>query len=122
MFHEYLRVLRLAKFMLVNNDRRSSFGAIKSGDNEGKSKRSESQEELLSGGIIKVSNIIGTINMTEKERFKKLVFRATRGNALTHFKDFEKPVIDYFGNSVMKTVYVVMFPEGEAIREKLTRL
>ena len=122
MFHEYLRVLRLAKFMLVNNDRRSSFGLPKPEGNENATKRSESQEELLNTGIIKVSNIIGTIDMIEKERFKKLVFRATRGNALTHFKDFEKPVVDYFGNSVMKTVYVVMFPEGEAIREKLTRL
>ena len=122
MFFEYLKVLRLAKHMLINNDRRESFGQLKADNNAGASKRSESQEELISSNIIKVSNIIGTIGMDEKERFKKLVFRATRGNALTHFKDFEKPVIDYFGNSVMKSVYVIMFPEGEAIREKLTRL
>ena len=55
-------------------------------------------------------------------RFKNLIFRATRGNALTYFQDFEKPIVDFYGNTVMKSVYVLMFPDGEAIKEKLNRL
>ena len=122
MFYEYLKVLKLAKSMLIGNNRQPSFVQPSSGINSNTTQREELKEELVGDNVIKVSSIIGTIEMAEKERFKKLVFRATRGNAFTHFKDFDKPVVDYFGNSVLKTVYVVMFSEGEAIREKLTRL
>jgi V-type H+-transporting ATPase subunit a len=122
MFYEYLKVLRLAKEMLIDGNRRQSYGQPVHGINSNVTPREELKEELVGDNVIKVSSIIGTIDMTEKERFKKLVFRATRGNAFTHFKDFDKPVVDYFGNSVLKSVYVVMFSEGEAIRDKLTRL
>ena len=126
MFYEYLKVLRLAKSMLLGDNRQLSFGQPTPGINSNITPREDAkddaQERLMGENIIKVSSIIGTIEMAEKERFKKLVFRATRGNAFTHFKDFDKPVVDYFGNSVLKTVYVVMFSEGEAIRDKLTRL
>lgn len=33
--------------------------------------------------------VSGTILETEKERMKKMLFRATRGMALTHFEEFE---------------------------------
>lgn len=35
-----------------------------------------------------ITHIAGTIDVDEKERLKKLLFRATRGKALTHFADF----------------------------------
>ena len=37
---------------------------------------------------INIAYIAGTIESVEKERLKKLLFRATRGKALTYFQDF----------------------------------
>lgn len=52
----------------------------------------------------------------------KLIFRATRGNALTYFSDIKQPVKDYYGLAVKKTVYVLVFQEGDVIRDKLNRI
>ena len=38
-----------------------------------------------------ISNVAGTIEVEEKDRLKKLLFRATRGKALTYFKEFLLP-------------------------------
>ena len=38
---------------------------------------------------INITHIAGTIDSDEKERLKKLLFRATRGKALTYFSDYE---------------------------------
>lgn len=46
--------------------------------------------------------ISGTIKAEEQERLKKLIFRSTRGKALTFFNDFEQL-------GVIKTVYMVVF-------------
>jgi len=56
---------------------------------------------------ILISHIAGTIEVDEKDRLKKLLFRATRGKALTFFHDFELKV----DNKKMKTktVYIVVF-------------
>lgn len=83
----------------------------------------ERNESLLAEpSAIKVSSIVGTIERHEKDRFKKLVFRATRGNALAHFRDFEKPIMNYYGQEVYKSVYCVMFPDGESIKAKIQKL
>lgn len=55
-------------------------------------------------------------------RFKKLIFRTTRGNALTYFSDFPNPIEDYYGKKQWKTVYVVVFQEGDTLRDKITRI
>ena len=44
---------------------------------------------LLEGGGVSISHIAGTIENSEQERLKKLLFRATRGKALTFFQPFE---------------------------------
>lgn len=51
-----------------------------------------------------------------------MVFRATRGKALTYFRDFDSAGLpDYTGklDDVARTVYVVIFQEGEHVRVKL---
>lgn len=42
-------------------------------------------------GAVHIAHIAGTIEVDEKARLKKLLFRATRGKALTFFDDFEVP-------------------------------
>ena len=51
-----------------------------------------------------INFICGTIKGEEQDRLRKLVFRATRGKALTFFKDFVQ-------HGVTKCVYMVVFQD-----------
>jgi V-type H+-transporting ATPase subunit a len=62
--------------------------------------------------MIAISYLAGTISKEEMLRFKKMVFRATRGKALTHFKDLDSAGLqDYSGDldHRLRTVYVIVF-------------
>jgi hypothetical protein len=55
-------------------------------------------------------------------RFKKMIFRSTRGKALTYFRDFDSAGLpDYSGrlDDVARTVYVVIFQDGAHVRDRL---
>jgi hypothetical protein len=67
---------------------------------------------------IRITHIAGTIEVSEKDRLKKLLFRATRGKALTFFQDFHLDAKyvqsqHYHGNGksslIDKSVYIVVF-------------
>ncbi|CAI2384126.1 unnamed protein product [Moneuplotes crassus] len=77
---------------------------------------------MQDGPGIAVGHIAGTICKEEEYRFKKLIFRATRGNALTYFEDFDNPIKDYDGKEIQKSVYVVIFQEGDTIKEKIVKI
>mmetsp|Transcript_34270 Transcript_34270/g.25350 ORF Transcript_34270/g.25350 Transcript_34270/m.25350 type:complete len:205 (+) Transcript_34270:680-1294(+) len=54
-----------------------------------------------------------------------MVYRATRGKALTHFADIANADLrDYTGASSfkLKTVYVIVFQDGMTVRDKLNRI
>ena len=62
--------------------------------------------------MIAISYLAGTIDKEEMFRFKKMVFRATRGKALTYFKDLDSAGLqDYSGamDHRLRTVYVIVF-------------
>jgi len=71
---------------------------------------------------ISIGHIAGTILQDECDRFNRLVFRATRGNAMVCFREFTKPITDYFGRELMKTVYIIVFQDGEFIRDRIHRI
>lgn len=73
-------------------------------------------------GRVQLVNVSGTINTDEVMRFRKLVFRATRGNALVYFSDIKKPIVDFYGVEQQKTVYCVLFQDSGALREKVTKI
>lgn len=87
---------------------------------------------LLNGGVgldeqsVFITHIAGTIDTDEKERLKKLLFRATRGKALTYFNDFEvsNPLEkrSHTKKVQQKSVYIVVFQEGRMIRERIVRI
>ncbi len=80
---------------------------------------------LMAGeGDIMIAHVAGTIEVDERPRLKKLLFRATRGKALTYFKEFTLPRQRVAGQWVtkQKAVYIVVFQEGRQIREKITRI
>jgi hypothetical protein len=49
------------------------------------------QSEVVEVGSdgVKITHLAGTIDVEEKDRLKKLLFRATRGKALTFFQDIK---------------------------------
>lgn len=76
-------------------------------------------------GMIAISYLAGTINKDEIMRFKKMVYRATRGKALTYFNDMDSAGLqDYSGalDRRARTVYVIVFQDGLHIRDKLVRI
>ena len=121
---EYRTVLKKAQKILMYRGRglvddNVALGSLNNEENKG-----YENEQLLQGpdGGIHVGHIAGTINKEEELRFKKLIFRATRGNALTYFDEFKGPIRDYYGHTTQKSVYVVIFQEGGSIREKIIRI
>ena len=58
-------------------------------------------------------------------RLKKMVYRATRGKALTHFEDLVNADLrDYTGsvNLSLRTVYVIVFQDGQTVRDRLSKI
>lgn len=94
---EYKTVLIKADQILQINARGLAVGVNNSGA-EASLNSDENANPLIENQGIAVGHIAGTINKDEEFRFKKLIFRATRGNALTYFDDFQQPIKDYYGN------------------------
>lgn len=62
--------------------------------------------------MVAITYLAGTIAKEETMRFKKMVFRATRGKALTYFRDLDSAGLkDYAGtpDNILRTVYVIVF-------------
>ena len=77
---------------------------------------------MAEAGDIMIAHVAGTIEVDERPRLKKLLFRATRGKALTFFEDFELPTKDASGRHKTKAVYIVVFQEGRQIRDRIVRI
>ena len=118
---EYRTVLRKASNILHHRGRSLNGNAMPSINGEN-NKEDEHEHLLQDPTSIAVGHIAGTINQDEEMRFKKLIFRATRGNALCYFENFKAPIRDYYGNMTQKSVYVVIFQEGGSIRDKIIRI
>jgi hypothetical protein len=90
----------------------------------GDARLSEKVPLMAEAGDIMIAHVAGTIEVDERPRLKKLLFRATRGKALTYFKEFPLPRTRVQGQWVTKykAVYIVVFQEGRQIREKITRI
>ena len=56
--------------------------------NEVQQMNQEQRQPLLAqlAGMVAISYLAGTIDTTDQMRFKKMVYRATRGKALTYFR------------------------------------
>ena len=62
--------------------------------------------------MVAISYLAGVINKDEIMRLKKMVYRATRGKALTYFNDMDAEGLqDYSGalDRRARTVYVIVF-------------
>ena len=81
------------------------------------------EEELVIQDLpngISIGHIAGTIHVDEVDRMKRMIFRATRGKALSYFKEIKTPTIDFTGRKIHKAVFVVLFQEGDYMRKRIT--
>lgn len=104
------------------NVRSSVHGGLDVEEAKGTSINSVERSPLLENtDNVYITHIAGTIEVDEKARLKKLLFRATRGKALTFFKDYEVNTGEVNGIRT-KTVYIVVFQDGRQLREKIVRI
>lgn len=70
-----------------------------------------------------LSKIAGVIDTTDVERLKRLVFRATKGKSFV-FNDFFDQPGEQRNNQARnaKSVYIIMFWDGQQVREKIQRI
>lgn len=71
---------------------------------------------------VSISYIAGTLEKEDVMRFRKLLYRATRGKALSHFENVSQQLKDYQGLDLNKVIYVVVFQEGHHFREKIQKI
>jgi hypothetical protein len=110
---DYEKVLENVAIILPQiqggNVRSSMHGGMELEEAKGTSINSVERSPLLDNpDNVYITHIAGTIEVDEKARLKKLLFRATRGKALTFFKDFEVHTGDSSKHK-SKTVYIVVF-------------
>ena len=70
----------------------------------------------LEGMGVSIAHIAGTIESDEKARLKKLLFRATRGKALTYFQEIpvdEQRALNTGQQIKQKSVFIVVFQDGK---------
>lgn len=125
---DYQKVLEKVAIVLpqigAGQARQSFHGGINVDHEETKSLERMPLMGSMDDGV-KITHIAGTIEVEEKDRLKRLLFRATRGKALTFFEDFKIDAAKGISSSqklLNKSVYIVVFQEGRQIREKIMRI
>jgi len=71
---------------------------------------------------VSIRYISGTIDKEDMERFRRMLFRSTRGKVLQYYEDIDFPLKDFQGRPLNKVVYVLVFEEGTHFREKIVKL
>jgi hypothetical protein len=69
---------------------------------------------MLDGGV-NIAFVAGTIRGGEQDRMNRMIFRVTRGKALTFFKEFHQD-----GES--RVVYMVVYQDGPIIRDRIQKI
>jgi len=71
---------------------------------------------------MRFSSITGVVSSEERQRFERMIFRATRGNCYTRFAPIEQPITDpQTGNLVEKSVFIVFY-KSQFIEIKLKKI
>ena len=83
-------------------------------------------DSLIDGGAdVNIKNVVGTVARTDKQKLAGLVFRATRGNALCTFYDFEQETESWEGIEELKekqeerSIFVIVYEKGPYINKRI---
>ena len=125
---ELQEVLEKARhFFLADGARLSARGAPRSTANPSVA---STVTDLLSGDTLgnrpdldmRFSSITGVVSSDERQRFERMMFRATRGNCYTRFAPIEQPITDpETGNLVEKSVFIIFY-KSQSIELKLKKI
>lgn len=95
----------------------------------GKDKLEEQKVPLIQQinemAMVSISYLAGTIDKDEMLRFKKMVFRASRGKAITYNRDLDALGLqDYTGamDHRRRTVYVIVFQDTPVLKDRLVKI
>jgi hypothetical protein len=64
---------------------------------------------------VSISFVAGTILDAECDRMRRMLYRITRGKALTHFLPFDQ-------DGQRKAVYMVVYQDGAIIRDRVQKI
>mmetsp|Transcript_4608 Transcript_4608/g.6981 ORF Transcript_4608/g.6981 Transcript_4608/m.6981 type:complete len:875 (-) Transcript_4608:79-2703(-) len=71
---------------------------------------------------MRFSSITGVVSTEEKNRFERMIFRATRGNCFVRFAPIKQPITDpNTGELVEKSVFIVFY-KSASIENKLKKI
>lgn len=71
---------------------------------------------------MRFSSITGVVSTEEKQRFERMIFRATRGNCFVRFAPIKQPITDpHTGELVEKSVFIVFY-KSVSIENKLKKI
>lgn len=107
---QQLKVLKVAKEVIPRLEEQFSGSDVENG-------MEEEMMLMMGDGKNKVHYIAGTILVSEVERFRRLVFRSTKGNSYVYTQEAE---VNDQGKS--EAVYIIVFWGGEHIQSKVERI
>ena len=83
----------------------------------------EAGEDLKRPNLdMRFSSITGVVSTEEKNRFERMIFRATRGNCYVRFAPIKQPITDpESGQLVEKSVFIIFY-KSESIENKLKKI
>lgn len=77
--------------------------------------------QLEEGREMSFSNIGGTIQISDRDRFYRMVYRATRGNCMIRFSSLSDKARDATGQRLNKTCFIIFY-KSASIESKLKRI
>lgn len=100
---------------------------LASGNSQGSNTFSDGFQEMEGGNSrrttdrdMRFSFTAGVLNMSDKTRFERMLFRATRGNCYVRFQEIERKIVDAMtGEESSKAVFIIYY-KAEQIEKKIS--
>ena len=90
------------------------------GDMEsGNANQGADQKPLIENNLVNIERAAGVIQSEEISRFRKLIFRATKGKSFVYSEQYNDP--DY-PDQKPRSVYIITYYDGQVIRDKIHRI
>jgi V-type H+-transporting ATPase subunit a len=71
---------------------------------------------------MRFSSITGVVSTEEKNRFERMIFRATRGNCYVRFAPIKQPITDPESGQLLEKSVFIIFYKSESIEIKLKKI
>jgi len=107
------QVLRVAQKMIPQLNQHVA------GDLESSSRNNLDEKPLIDNKLINIERVAGVVDSEEVIRFRKLIFRATKGKSFMfteQYSDSDAP------DGKTRSVYIITYYDGAHIRDKIQRI